>query len=54
MARKTDGKITHFTTSNLDLLRRKVEEALAPLGERCNLVFTAGRITYGDDTAKVT
>lgn len=55
MAKKTDEKIMQFTNDNLTQLTKKIEEALAPLGERCNLVFNLGGITYyNDGTAKAT
>jgi hypothetical protein len=46
-------KITQFTNANLDLLREKVEGALAAVGEKHNVKFDLGRITYSptDSTA---
>jgi hypothetical protein len=46
-------KITQFTNANLDLLREKVEAALAVVGEKYNVKFDLGRITYSptDSTA---
>jgi hypothetical protein len=46
-------KITQFTGANVDLLRRKIEAALAEIGEKYNVKFDLGRITYSstDNTA---
>jgi hypothetical protein len=51
-----DQKITQFTSTNLDSLRKKIESALADIGEKCNISFKLGRITYSseDNTAKTT
>jgi hypothetical protein len=39
-----DEKLVQFTNENLGLLRKRIEEALAPLGERYNLRFEMGSI----------
>lgn len=46
-------RITQFTGTNIDLLRKKIEAALAEIGQNYNVTFNVGRITYSstDSTA---
>jgi hypothetical protein len=47
-------KITQFTNATMDLLREKVEAALAVVCEKYNITFDLGCIAFRDNTAKAT
>ena len=46
--------ITRFDKTNLDTLRKEIDDALAPIAARHGIQLHAGRITYAADNARIT
>jgi hypothetical protein len=54
MPKKNDEKIAQFNRENVTQLRTKIQEVLASLGERYDVIFELGNTRFCSDSAKTT